>query len=294
MNTYNHSALVCPVCAAPLSSNEKTYACPNNHSFDKAKQGYVNLLLVNQKSRAEPGDNKEMVQNRLAFLKQGYYQTITHKINHAVSKILESHTKSHLEIADIGCGVGYYLCSLKNHIDSMERSATYYGIDISKAAIHCASQNDKTITFIVGTANNLPFAPQSIDVVLSVFSPIYLETLQRVLSPDGFAMIVTPGKYHLLELRSMLFDEVREINPDKFIEKSKGILELVDSVPIQATIQLQSSTDIENLLKMTPFYFRSSASKKQQLLLLENLSVTIDVTLGIYKKINSSPVTLDI
>ena len=35
--------LICPVCKKKLIKENKTFRCENNHSFDCAKQGYVNL-----------------------------------------------------------------------------------------------------------------------------------------------------------------------------------------------------------------------------------------------------------
>ena len=59
-NNENHDLLVCPICKNKLilMSEEKTYQCENNHNFDRAKQGYVNLLINNQKKSKLPGDSK--------------------------------------------------------------------------------------------------------------------------------------------------------------------------------------------------------------------------------------------
>lgn len=51
----------CPVCGGRLAWGEHACRCPEGHSFDIAAQGYVNLLLANQKSSPNPGDNAEMV-----------------------------------------------------------------------------------------------------------------------------------------------------------------------------------------------------------------------------------------
>ena len=40
--------LVCPVCGKRLQRGEKEYRCENRHSFDIARQGHVNLLVVQQ------------------------------------------------------------------------------------------------------------------------------------------------------------------------------------------------------------------------------------------------------
>lgn len=37
--------LLCPVCGNELKKDEKRLFCSNAHSFDIAKEGYVNLLI---------------------------------------------------------------------------------------------------------------------------------------------------------------------------------------------------------------------------------------------------------
>ena len=57
----------CPLCNLALLKADSTLRCANNHSFDFAKEGYVNLLPVQQKNSKQPGDSLEMVQARRAF-----------------------------------------------------------------------------------------------------------------------------------------------------------------------------------------------------------------------------------
>src|SRR5215471_11482909 len=73
--------LSCPVCHEPLTNLGPLYQCPKGHTFDIAKQGYVNLLLAHQRKSKQPGDNKEMILARTHFLEQGYYQPISEKVN---------------------------------------------------------------------------------------------------------------------------------------------------------------------------------------------------------------------
>ena len=71
-----NTVLVCPICKSILRKdevNEKTYKCEKNHSYDIAKEGYVNLLISNQKRSKNPGDSKEMVLARIDFLNRNYY-----------------------------------------------------------------------------------------------------------------------------------------------------------------------------------------------------------------------------
>ena len=47
--------LRCPICQEKLEKSDRQFVCPNHHSFDIAKQGYVNLSLKQKKNK---GDNK--------------------------------------------------------------------------------------------------------------------------------------------------------------------------------------------------------------------------------------------
>ena len=50
--------------------------CENGHRFDVARQGYVNLLSPKDKRSKDPGDSKEMVYARAAFLNADFYQPV--------------------------------------------------------------------------------------------------------------------------------------------------------------------------------------------------------------------------
>jgi len=67
------SILICPNCKSALHRSDKVLICENGHSFDVAKEGYVNLLLANRKKSLNPGDNKIMMNAREAFLSIGFY-----------------------------------------------------------------------------------------------------------------------------------------------------------------------------------------------------------------------------
>ena len=63
---------LCPLCHAPLDPEGKSFVCPQGHQFDKAKEGYVNLLPVQHKRPKDPGDSSEMMQARRTFLDAGH------------------------------------------------------------------------------------------------------------------------------------------------------------------------------------------------------------------------------
>ena len=62
----------CPLCGGPLTG-EQDLKCPSGHCFDRAREGYWHLLPVQSMRTKAPGDSKEMVAARRAFLNAGYY-----------------------------------------------------------------------------------------------------------------------------------------------------------------------------------------------------------------------------
>ena len=67
---------ICPLCGQTLATGTSPWRCPNGHCFDVARQGYVNLLPVQQKHARHPGDTPAQVAARKRFLDAGFYAPI--------------------------------------------------------------------------------------------------------------------------------------------------------------------------------------------------------------------------
>jgi hypothetical protein len=93
----------CPVCWETLSlfGKERRWVCPAGHSFDLAREGYVNLLLRRRRGH-QPGDSAEMVSARGRFLASGAYDPISVAVAEAVSSTTPS------VLVDVGCGEGHH------------------------------------------------------------------------------------------------------------------------------------------------------------------------------------------
>jgi 23S rRNA (guanine745-N1)-methyltransferase len=132
----------CPTCANPLELESKQWHCSNRHSFDVAKEGYVNLLLANQKHSTDPGDNRLMINARRAFLQQDYYLPLALHIAALLAKSVESNSvkPDKLRLHDAGCGEGYYLDRVVDSLAHQEIDVAGTGNDISKTAIAKASK----------------------------------------------------------------------------------------------------------------------------------------------------------
>ena len=244
----------CPVCGAPLIESERAYICPERHSFDIAREGYVNLLLARGKPPKFPGDSKSMLLARRAFLERGHYQPLSDAINTAVTSYIGDHQGEDYFIADIGAGEGWYVGQLAAHLAANEKAnVRCYGLDISKDAMRMAAKRYGNITFAVADVwDRLPFADASVHVLLNVFAPRNIAEFARVLAPGGHAIIAIPGEAHLAELRGEI--PMIGIEPDKqsqTINMFAHIFVLCGQESVGFTMEL-SGNDVCNLAMMTP------------------------------------------
>jgi len=291
----SNSPLRCPVCKASLLLESQTYRCANNHSFDLAKEGYVNLLLSHQRKSKNPGDDKAMIQARRRFFDSDAFNPVTEALQHSTSHIphptshvphptqeirleLATATKqSEVTILDCGCGEGHFLSAL---------SGTRFGVDVSKEAIRAAAKRYKDVTWIVANGmRELPFADQSLDCILSVLAPRNTDEFARILKPSGMLILGVPGPNHLIELRSRLnanagdfeekADEAAEKCAPLFEERSR------DNIAYEITL---NQKQIADLIQMTPIFWNSSPEAKEEVRQLSELNITISfviLTLGL-------------
>jgi len=241
--------LMCPVCRQQLSLNERTWQCENHHSYDVAKQGYVNLHVVQHKHSKNPGDTPESVQARRAFLSAGYYAPLQQAV---VEKIRELRIEN---LLDIGCGEGYYTNAMRAEV------LQCVGVDIAKNAVQVAAKLNKDITWVVGTGATLPVLNESIDLCTSLFSPIPKQEILRVLKPKSYLMVVTPAPQHLYSMREALFEEVKPHEPQKFVEQLQDEFNLVSEQVIDAPMVLPQA-DLKNLIAMTPYAYKAKSERR--------------------------------
>lgn len=263
----------CPLCDQALLLTEKTYRCSNNHCFDEAKEGYVNLLPVQHKHSKSPGDNVEMVNARRAFLDKGFYQPLIQKI----LALYQQYSDITSPVFDAGCGEGFYTHQYKNDTNQV------YGIDISKSAVKIAAKRYKNCNFSVGTLSQLPFDQGKIGWINSIYAPILENEFTRVLKNKGYLLTVTPAEKHLIELKSLIYIDAKEHDTTKDpIEK----LQLISEETLNYTMEFTEPTDIINLLAMTPFAFKASPDVIEQLKSKETFSCQADFLIRLYQKVN--------
>ncbi len=254
--------LICPNCKSPLHKINNTYKCDNLHSFDIAKQGYTNLL-INQSSKLK-GDTKEMLEARLFIQERSLYTPLKDKIISIIPQVNKT--------LDIGCGIGYYTSFLN------EKSEIVYGVDIAKDALKIASRNDKNTSYFVASNKELPFQSSSIDLVTNIFSPIYIEEVNRVLN-EGYVLVVAPNFNHLIEMKEIIYDTI--IPKDEERNNLSLLLHKEDNITYKKVLDRE---EISNLFLMTPHYYTSSLNGKNRLSQVDELEVTFDFNIKLYKK----------
>lgn len=254
--------LKCPVCSASLEKNAAQFICKNGHSFDIARSGYVNLAHKHKPA----GDNKEMVKARTAFLEQGAYSFLRTAL---AQRIQSLHPKV---LLDVGCGQGWYTGVLAQYAD------VCIGVDLSKEALLYASRHDKKSQYMLASIFDLPLEKDSVDVAVSIFTPIPDQELLRVLKPGGYFIAVSPGPRHLWELKSLLYETVYE-NP-AYQRHLSGFREVSSEI-------LQDSSVVANpwdLFEMTPYRYKSPKAGMDAVAAARNLPVTFEFVVSVYQK----------
>ncbi len=266
-------SLLCPVCGEMLNQEERRYLCPRGHSFDRAKQGYVNLLQSQRSSDRNHGDDREMVTARREFLERGYYAPLRELLTEKVY----FYTAPNGVIADAGCGEGWYTEGVAERLPG----ATVIGFDISKEALKWAAKRKGMDHLAVASCYRMPLADDSVDALLNFFSPLAAEEYARVLKPGGHLFRAVPGTHHLWELKSAVYETPKPNLPEP--EELPG-LTLLERCPIQNTVTLESNEQLQALFKMTPYYYRTSPADKAKLEQYPTFTTRTEFTLLIYQK----------
>ena len=268
----SEEVLICPVCGELLVWEETRAYCRAGHSYDRAREGYVNLLLPNQKRSRDPGDSREMVRARRAFLQEGFYAPLSAEVVGQVISALGVGERSRAVVVDAGCGEGFHLEQLRRSLPC----GRLYGFDVSKPATRLAARTYPQITWAVANVvRRIPVRDGGVDVLVSIFAPRSPSEIHRVLKPGGLALLVIPGPGHLAELCERLMEHVAD-------QSSKRDAILADHDPgfrlcaeEEVTIPLHLRQPmIQHLVAMTPLRWKSRRSGLREIVEIDRLEVT--------------------
>ncbi|WP_295800393.1 putative RNA methyltransferase [uncultured Microbulbifer sp.] len=256
----------CPHCKQPLNSENQSWRCNNGHSFDRAREGYVNLLPVQKKRSREPGDSSEMLQARRRVLDAGHYRPLADAICAMLATDIEG------RCLDIGCGEGYYGRALAA---AGWPAGRIIGIDISKPGVRLAAKSLPEAQFAVASSFDIPLVDASATRVLRVFAPGPATELQRVMAPGGVLLEVSPGPEHLWSLKRALY---REPRPHTAPAEVEGFMPAAE-MHCCFTLELQGEAAIADFLAMTPFAWKGDSEARAALEQKSTLQLEADFLL---------------
>src|SRR5579859_3385793 len=275
--------LTCPVCAMPLSKVENMLKCASGHSFDIAREGYINLLR-----KKLPGDTKEMLVARRTFLERGYYRPLSDTINELIATNLRDDTeRQHVNILDAGCGEGYYLGQLQHYLSAQlpPLACTCTGTDISKEAVKMAARKYPEACFVVANLKErLVFADQVQDVILNIFAPRNLTEFARILAPRGLLLAVIPSPAHLLQLRTRLhLLNIEEHKEQHVIEQYASHFTLLTTREVHYELHLKQE-EVALAVTMTPNYWHTTDETHQAIAGIQDVRTEAGFTCLLFQR----------
>ena len=267
--------LCCPHCAGSVKVTGSTIQCEAGHSFDIARQGYVNFLT--DQTFIRNADTAEMVDARQAMHKRAFFQDLALSISKVCDDVLIDVPAQ--TIVEPGGGTGFYANAIMTRFDT----AMALSFDISThAAKVCARQSERVASVVADVWQRWPIGDDSADVVLSVFSPRNFIETERVMKPGSVLIVVTPEENHLEELRTKF--NALGIERDKS-EKIAKSLENFTNIhhSVHESIELLDGSSMCDSLLSGPNGHHVSGEDIQMFSQAEPINVTHSVNISVWK-----------
>ena len=271
--------LRCPNCSSTLALDGTTLRCTSAHTFDVARQGYVNLL--SGQASGVSGDTAAMVAARAQFLAAGHFGPIVRAVAAAAQRALVDRPLGC--VVDIGAGDGHYLTKVMDAVPGRVGLA----LDASKFALRRAAKAHPRLGAIGCDAwQGLPVRTGSAALVLSIFAPRNPAEIHRILAENGTLIVVSPTTRHLIELVWQL--DLLKIEPEKQERIEAAIApycQLSSEDDWEFTMSL-SHGDIVSAVAMGPSSWHTNAAvlHDRVRMLEEPMAVTASVIVSSYRK----------
>lgn len=255
--------------------------CPGDHSFDVARQGYVNLLLAGQRRSRKPGDSPEMVSARNRFLATGAFDPISAELAEVVGR------EGPEIVIDVGCGEGRHT----RHLEA----PVVLGVDVAKSAVAIAARSDPGGWYAVASAAELPLEDAAVDAAVDVFGPVFPAELARVVRTDGSVVAVHPGPDHLANLRALVYADARphEVKPP--LRGAMDLFVLVESTSVSFPVVVPDADLLEDLFTMTPYRWHAPSDIRERLATAASpcFRTVADVRLSTYRRTDRPHAPID-
>ena len=262
--------LRCPHCAGALDPDGARWACPSGHSFDIARQGYLNLSGAPEPANA---DTAAMLDARSRVQAAGVFGFLEQVLDDLVPRTDETGT-----LLEVGAGTGHYLARLVE----ARPAARGIALDVSRAAAKRAAKVHLRVASVVADVwRDLPVRTASVDALLCIFAPRNPAAFARVLAHDGRVVVVTPTSDHLAELRSRY--DLLGIEDDKggrLLATMTEFLTHERTTTLRRLTTLPSTTQ-QDLIAMGPNAFHHSPHPSGQ------LQVTFAVEVHVFRPLTA-------
>lgn len=269
--------LLCNVreCDERLVRDGSDYVCTRGHTFNIARNGYVNLLQPQDRRSPTPGDSKEVVAARARLLDAGHGRPLLDALAEAIDA-----TASHplRTLIDIGCGEGHYLRELHTQFNCAAA-----GIDISVPAITAAARRHPACLWLVANADRrLPFANGSVHVALAITGRTNPPELARILAAGSLFLVAVPAPDDQVELRELLYGEaLAQERLSKIAQALEAHFDLVSRRTVRHRITLDRA-GLADLLCAT--YRGARQRERARLATIEGLDVTQSYELATFRR----------
>jgi 23S rRNA (guanine745-N1)-methyltransferase len=267
--------LRCPVCGGDLEDSGGALRCAAGHSFDVARQGYVNLV-------PGAGDSAAMVEAREDFLDAGRFARLTDALVEEARAAADGSAGGGA-VLDLGAGTGHHLARVLDALSERPGLA----VDTSQAALRRAARAHPRAAAIGADAwKPLPVKDGGAALVLSVFAPRNPPELARVLAPDGALLAVTPTTRHLAELVGPLgLLSVPDDKADRLDEQLATHFELSERRTIEFAMFL-AAEEAAQLVRMGPsaWHVDEETVAAGLATLPDPLTVTASTTVSTYRR----------
>ena len=245
--------LVCPVCGKTLREENRALRCAQNHSFDLAREGYVNLLPPSA-SRERAGDLAGMLRARRRFFEARGFAPLEDSLCREAVRVAAS-SEGELRVLDAGCGDGRALRLVRAALRGAfpGRPVRAFGFDVAKEAARMSAKADpECACFAADTRSRLPVADGAFGILLDLFAPRNMPEFARVLSRGGAMVCVFPKPGHLAGLREVV--DLIDVHPEKeklLFAQAEPFFELEREEEIDFALDLTPAL-CADLVRMTP------------------------------------------
>ncbi len=269
----------CPICGKSMNVVDKTnrLVCSLNHSFDFARNGYLNLLINNSHNEYD----KEMFEARNIVYKSGFFNKAITLLSETILNLTHDMLEKDMLILDTGCGEGSHFSEIFKILNN-NPPISYRGIgmDISKEAIYIAAREYAEIIWTVGDLSKCPFNDNMFNIILNIFTPSNYSEFKRLLKKDGILIKVVPGSNYIKELREIFYSKTSKeyYSNDNIVNHFKNNF---NSYKIKDLSYKHPTTKelMPYLIKMTPLTWGIDKDKIEEALNSDIDEITVDLTI---------------